>query len=152
MSSAADPQAGGGRSFVCSRPQSAQNQMMALSPHGSCPLAEFLRRSLTSAAKRPTGARTAAVGLLVLRNADRGPLFDSFVHLLGGEQRPDRHASEPRRIGTQLCGCCSDFIGVIDNRVGGCRAVIEKPKFELAADRLDKLGNTCFEGRGRLLL
>jgi hypothetical protein len=36
------------------------------------------------------------MGLLFLRNADGGPLFDSFVHLLGGEQWPDRHASEPR--------------------------------------------------------
>ena len=94
----------------------------------------------------------ASAALLLLRRADGGPLRDSFVHLLGGEQRLDRHAREPRGIGTQLCGCCSDFIGVIDNRVGGGRAVIEKPKFELASDRLDKLGNTCFEGRGGLLL
>ena len=91
-------------------------------------------------------------GLLLLRNPDGGPLCDSFVHLLGAEHWPDRHAGEPRGIGTQLGGCCGDFIGVVDNRVGGGRAVIEIPKFELASDRLDKLGNTCFEGRGRLLL
>src|SRR5262249_35991272 len=89
--------------------------------------------------------------VLFLRNADGGPLFDSFVHLLGGEQRPDRHASEPRGICTQLGGGCGDFIGVLDNRVGGGRAVIEIPKFELASDRLDKLGDTYLEGRGRLL-
>src|SRR5215813_10006264 len=89
--------------------------------------------------------------VLFLRNADGGPLFDSFVHLLGGEQRPDRHASEPRGICAQLGGGCGDFIGVIDNRVGGGRAVIEIPKFELASDRLDKLGDTRLEGRGRLL-
>src|SRR5438128_3533336 len=86
--------------------------------------------------------RWPAVGLLLLRNADGGPLCDSFVHLFGGEQRPDRHASKPRGICTQLGGCCGDFIGVFDNRVGGGRAVIEKPKFELASDRLDKLGDT----------
>src|SRR6516225_5430122 len=113
----------------------------------------------TQRTKASPGAAPRALGLtlwkeclvLFLRNADGGPLFDSFVHLLGGEQRPDRHASEPRGICTQLGGGCGDFIGVIDNRVGGGRAVIEIPKFELASDRLDKLGDTCLEGRGRLL-
>ena len=39
-----------------------------------------------------------------------------------------------------LGGGRGDFIGVIDNRVGGGRAIIKIPKFELASDRLDKLG------------
>src|SRR5258708_29836112 len=56
--------------------------------------------------------RWPAVALLLLRNADGGPLCNSFVHLLGGEQRPDRHASKPRGICTQLGGCCGDFLGV----------------------------------------
>ena len=73
----------------------------------------------------------ASAALLLLRRADGGPLRDSFVHLLGGEQRPDRHASIARGICTQLGGCCGDFIGVVDNRVGGGRAVIKIPKFEL---------------------
>src|SRR5262249_56738724 len=93
-----------------------------------------------------------AVGLMLLRRADGGPLRDSFVHLFGGEQRPDRHASITRGIRTQLGGSCGDFIGVVDNRVGGGRAVIKIPKFELASDRLDKLGNTCFERCGLLYM
>jgi len=36
---------------------------------------------------------SAAVGLLLLRWADGRPLCDSLVHLLGGEQRPDRPGS-----------------------------------------------------------
>src|SRR5437660_571324 len=40
-------------------------------------------------------------------------------------------ASKPRGICTQLGGSCGDFIGVVDNRVGGGRAVIKIPKFEL---------------------
>ena len=87
-----------------------------------------------------------------MRRTDGGPLRDSFVHLFGGEQRPDRHASIPRGIRTQLGGSCGDFIGVVDDGVGSGLAVIKIPKFELASDRLDKLGNACFEGRGRLLL
>src|SRR5215831_8801929 len=87
-------------------------------------------------------AGTAATSAATMSNASR---------TLGGEQWPDRHVSEPRGICTQLGGGCGDFIGVIDNRVGGGRAVIEIPKFELASDRLDKLGDTCLEGRGRLL-
>ena len=47
---------------------------------------------------------------------------------------------------TQLGGGCGDFIGVVDNRVGGGPAVIEIPKFELASDRLDELGDTYLEG------
>jgi hypothetical protein len=86
--------------------------------------------------------RWPAANLLLLRNADGGPLCYGLVYLLGGEQRPDR----------QLGGRCGDFVGVVDNRVGGGRAVIKIPKFELASDRLNKLGNTCFERRGRLLL
>src|SRR6516162_7491192 len=93
---------------------------------------------------------SAAVGLLLLRWADGRPLCDSLVHLLGGEQRPDRHASVPRSICTQLGSCCGDFIGVVDNRVGGGLAVIKIPKFELASDRLSKLGDTYLEGHGRL--
>src|SRR5262245_1278511 len=85
----------------------------------------------TNQARR--GSRKRRRGLVFLRNADGGPLFDSFVHLLGGEQRPDRHASEPRGICTQLGGGCGDFIWVLDNRVGGGPAVIEIPKFELAS-------------------
>jgi hypothetical protein len=42
--------------------------------------------------------RWPAVALLLLRNPDGGPLCDSFVHLLGGKQRPDRHASKPSGI------------------------------------------------------
>src|SRR5713101_8080371 len=79
-----------------------------------------------------------------------GDLCDSLVHLLGGEQRPDRHVREPRGIWTQLCGCCGDFVGVTDNRVGGGLAVIEKPEFELAPDRFNKLGDARLEGRRRL--
>ena len=45
----------------------------------------------TNQARR--GSRKRRRGLVFLRNADGGPLFDSFVHLLGGEQRPDRHVS-----------------------------------------------------------
>ena len=56
-------------------------------------------------------------GLLLLRNPDGGPLCDSFIHLIGAEHWPDRHAGEPCGIGTQLGGCCNDFIGVVDNRV-----------------------------------
>ena len=44
-------------------------------------------------------------GLLLLRDADGRSLFDSLVHFLGGEQRPDRHAREPSHVGTQLRDC-----------------------------------------------
>jgi hypothetical protein len=33
--------------------------------------------------------------------------------------------TEPCGICTQVGGRCGDFTGVVDNRVGGCRAVIE---------------------------
>src|SRR5262245_49468966 len=113
----------------------------------------------TQRTKASPGAAPRALGLtlckerlvLFLLNADGAPLFDSFVHPPGGTQAPGRHASEPRGICTQRGSGCGDFIGVIDNRVGGGRAVIEIPKFELASDRLDKLGGAYLEGRGRLL-
>ena len=91
-------------------------------------------------------------GLLLLRDADGRSLFDSLVHFLGAEQRPDRHAREPSHVGTQLRGGCRDFVGVADNRVGGGRAVIEKPEFELSPDRFDKFGDTCLERCRRLFL
>ena len=91
-------------------------------------------------------------GLLLLRDADGRSLFDSLVHFLGAEQRPDRRAREPSHVGTQLRGGCRDFVGVADNRVGGGRAVIEKPEFELSPDRFDKFGDTCLERCRRLFL
>jgi hypothetical protein len=43
------------------------------------------------------GQKKPGAGLLLLRNADGGPLCDGLVHLLGGEQRPNRHASKTPR-------------------------------------------------------
>src|SRR5262245_20544382 len=66
--------------------------------HESSPAAGSVPADTQRACRARHGSLSAAVGLLLLRWADGRPLCDSLIHLLGGEQRPDRHASVSRSI------------------------------------------------------